>query len=55
MKNEIRNVRPDDFGDLTSQLAHVVLGAAHSLDKTSRQHRRKKQRKAKTSVLHWHI
>jgi len=55
MKSEIRNVRPEQFGELTSDLSKVLLGSAHSHEKTSRQLKRAKQRKAKTSVLSWHI
>jgi len=55
VKNEIRNVRPEQFGELTSQLSKVLLGSAHSHEKTSRQLKREKQRKAKTSVLSWHL
>ena len=55
MKSEIRNVRPDQFGELSSQLSKLLLGSAHTHEKTSRQLKRAKQRKAKTSVLRWHI
>jgi hypothetical protein len=55
MKSEHRNVRPDQFGELSSQLSQVLLGTAHSHEKTSRQLRRAKQRKAKTSVLRWQV
>ena len=55
MKNEIRNVRPQQSGELTSQLSQVLLGSAHGLEKTSRQLRRAKQRKARSSVLCWQI
>ena len=55
MKHEIRNVRPEQFGELSSHLSKVLLGSAHSHEKTSRQLKRQKQRKCKTSVLSWHV
>ena len=55
MKSEIRNVRPEQFGELTSDLSKVLLGSAHSHEKTSRQLKRAKQRKGRKSVLSRHV
>ena len=55
MKGETRNVRPEQFGELSSQLSKVLLGSAHSHEKTSRQLKREKQRKSRTSVVSCHV